>query len=75
MKCNCLCWTIHIEGAPLLPSATSTHDFVLSLSYGVWPDELANPLCIMPLSRHRFLEKAAASGIAASLSPDIPSSC
>lgn len=75
MKCNCICWTIHIEGAPLLPSAISKHDFVLSLGYGVWPDELANPLCTMPLSRHRFLEKAAASGIAAYLNLDIPSSC
>lgn len=29
--------------------------------------ELANPLCTMPLSRHRFLERAAAGGIAALL--------
>lgn len=29
--------------------------------------ELANPLCTMPLSRHRFLERAAAGGIVALL--------
>jgi len=74
-KCNCLCWTIYIGTAPLLPLAINKHDLVLSLSYEVWRDGLANPLCAVPLSRHMFLEKAAARGIAACLNPGIPSSC
>lgn len=49
-KCNCLHWTIHIESVPLLALAISKHDFVLSLSYGLWADELAHPLllCLCP---------------------------
>lgn len=41
IKCNCLCQTIHIKGCPLLPLAISKWDFVFSLSYGVWPDNLS----------------------------------
>lgn len=41
IKCNCLCQTIHIKGCPLLLLAISKWDFVFSLSYGVWPDNLS----------------------------------
>lgn len=49
MKCNCLHWTIHIQGASLLPLVITKPDFVLSVSSEVWLEELANPLCAVPV--------------------------